>query len=184
MLVQYGGHSPHIKVKCPSCFCLLIHYWRQRPQPTGNVHPVSPVVSSPSLRDVVLVFQCPERHVICLNCFHRYCQTRLNERQFVHHPVIGYSLPCAGEGQGASAKGWVNRCEGNFWMFLFLVGCEDSLIKELHHFRILGEEQVISLHSTVQSSQWDVYLPRMPLLYPCVCLSMNGTSSTGQRSVC
>ncbi|KAI3363553.1 hypothetical protein L3Q82_012176, partial [Scortum barcoo] len=66
--------------------------------------------------DLVLVFQCSERHVICLDCFRRYCQTRLNERQFVHHPVIGYTLPCA-------------------------AGCVDSLIKELHHFRILGDDQ-------------------------------------------
>ncbi|XP_013882826.1 E3 ubiquitin-protein ligase parkin [Austrofundulus limnaeus] len=75
-----------------------------------------PCIGCTDIMDVVLVFQCPQRHVICLSCFQRYCQTRLNERQFVQHPVIGYSLPCA-------------------------VGCEDSLIKELHHFRILGEEQ-------------------------------------------
>ncbi|GLD56002.1 E3 ubiquitin-protein ligase parkin-like isoform X1 [Lates japonicus] len=68
------------------------------------------------LLDVVLVFQCSERHVICLDCFRRYCQARLDERQFVHHAVIGYSLPCA-------------------------AGCVNSLIKELHHFRVLGEEQ-------------------------------------------
>lgn len=50
-----------------------------------------------SLRDVVLVFQCLERHVICLECFRHYCQVRVNERQFVYDPAIGYSLPCAGE---------------------------------------------------------------------------------------
>ncbi|CAJ1066637.1 hypothetical protein NQZ68_029674 [Xyrichtys novacula] len=75
-----------------------------------------PCIACTDVMDVVLVFQCLERHVICLDCFHRYCQTRLNERHFVHHPVIGYSLPCA-------------------------AGCPDSLIKELHHFRILGDEQ-------------------------------------------
>lgn len=75
-----------------------------------------PCISCCDILDVVLVFQCAERHVICLDCFRRYSQTRLNERQFVSHPVIGYSLPCA-------------------------AGCRDSLIKELHHFRILGEDQ-------------------------------------------
>ncbi|XP_044069486.1 E3 ubiquitin-protein ligase parkin isoform X3 [Siniperca chuatsi] len=75
-----------------------------------------PCIACTDIMDVVLVFQCLERHVICLSCFRRYCQTRLNERQFVSHPVIGYSLPCA-------------------------VGCVDSLIKELHHFRILGDDQ-------------------------------------------
>ncbi|XP_036979070.1 E3 ubiquitin-protein ligase parkin [Acanthopagrus latus] len=75
-----------------------------------------PCIACTDIMDVVLVFQCSERHVICLDCFRRYCQTRLSERQFVSHPVIGYSLPCA-------------------------AGCDESLIKELHHFRILGDEQ-------------------------------------------
>ncbi|XP_004575395.2 E3 ubiquitin-protein ligase parkin isoform X2 [Maylandia zebra] len=75
-----------------------------------------PCIACTDVMGVVLVFQCSERHVICLDCFQRYCQTRLNDRQFVYHPVIGYSLPCA-------------------------VGCDDSLIKEVHHFRILGDEQ-------------------------------------------
>ncbi|XP_030012055.1 E3 ubiquitin-protein ligase parkin isoform X3 [Sphaeramia orbicularis] len=75
-----------------------------------------PCIACTDVMDVVVVFQCPERHVICLDCFRRYCQTRLNERQFVHDAVVGYSLPCP-------------------------AGCEDSLIKELHHFRILGDEQ-------------------------------------------
>ncbi|XP_072246566.1 E3 ubiquitin-protein ligase parkin [Leuresthes tenuis] len=75
-----------------------------------------PCIACTDVMDTVLIFQCSERHVICLDCFRRYCQTRLNERQFVCHPVIGYSLPCA-------------------------AGCNDSLIKELHHFRILGHDQ-------------------------------------------
>uniref|UniRef100_A0A3Q3QSW6 RING/Ubox-like zinc-binding domain-containing protein n=1 Tax=Monopterus albus TaxID=43700 RepID=A0A3Q3QSW6_MONAL len=56
-----------------------------------------PCIACTDVMDVVLVFQCPKRHVICLDCFRRYCETRLNERQFVHHPEIGYSLPCAGD---------------------------------------------------------------------------------------
>nr|XP_046258177.1 E3 ubiquitin-protein ligase parkin isoform X2 [Scatophagus argus] len=75
-----------------------------------------PCIACTDIMDLVLVFQCSERHVICLECFRRYCQTRLNERQFVYHPVIGYTLPCA-------------------------AGCVESLIKELHHFRILGDDQ-------------------------------------------
>ncbi|XP_032408695.1 E3 ubiquitin-protein ligase parkin isoform X4 [Xiphophorus hellerii] len=76
-----------------------------------------PCIGCTDIRDVVLVFQCSDRHVICLDCFQRYCQTRLNERQFIYDAVIGYSLPCA-------------------------AGCENSLIRELHHFRILGDNQV------------------------------------------
>ncbi|XP_029283026.1 E3 ubiquitin-protein ligase parkin-like, partial [Cottoperca gobio] len=75
-----------------------------------------PCIACSNIMPVVLVFQCSERHVICLDCFLRYCETRLSERQFVNHAEVGYSLPCA-------------------------AGCVDSLIKELHHFRILGEDQ-------------------------------------------
>lgn len=66
--------------------------------------------------DVVVVFPCSERHVICLDCFRGYAQARLDERQFIQDPQLGYTLPCP-------------------------AGCEDSLIKELHHFRIMGQEQ-------------------------------------------
>lgn len=73
-------------------------------------------IACTDIMDLVLVFPCAERHVICLDCFRGYCQSRLNERRFIPHPHIGYSLPCA-------------------------VGCADSLIQEIHHFRILGAEQ-------------------------------------------
>ncbi|XP_061084125.1 E3 ubiquitin-protein ligase parkin isoform X1 [Conger conger] len=83
---------------------------------TANIRGV-PCIACTDVTSPVLVSQCPERHVICLDCFHTYCVTRLQERQFVHDPEIGYSLPCA-------------------------AGCANSLIKEVHHFRALGEEQV------------------------------------------
>ncbi|XP_065446454.1 E3 ubiquitin-protein ligase parkin isoform X1 [Chrysemys picta bellii] len=73
-------------------------------------------ITCTDIRSPVLVFQCLHRHVICLDCFHLYCVTMLNDRKFIHDPVLGYSLPC-------------------------VAGCPDSLIKELHHFRVLGEEQ-------------------------------------------
>ncbi|XP_037673605.1 formin-like protein 16 [Choloepus didactylus] len=55
----------------------------------------------------VLVFQCSSRHVICLDCFHLYCVTRLNDRQFVLDPQLGYSLSCVGTtlNQGTSSSG-------------------------------------------------------------------------------
>ncbi|XP_053088872.1 E3 ubiquitin-protein ligase parkin isoform X1 [Pangasianodon hypophthalmus] len=81
----------------------------------SNVRHV-PCIACTDVVSPVLVAQCAERHVICLDCFHMYCVTRLSERQFIHDPVVGYSLPCA-------------------------AGCSDSLIKELHHFRVLGDEQ-------------------------------------------
>uniref|UniRef100_W5L8X1 E3 ubiquitin-protein ligase parkin n=1 Tax=Astyanax mexicanus TaxID=7994 RepID=W5L8X1_ASTMX len=81
----------------------------------GNVRHV-PCIACTDVMSPVLLAQCAERHVICLDCFHLYCVTRLNDRQFIFDPVVGYSLPCA-------------------------AGCPDSLIKEVHHFRVLGEEQ-------------------------------------------
>uniref|UniRef100_A0A3P8UV00 E3 ubiquitin-protein ligase parkin n=1 Tax=Cynoglossus semilaevis TaxID=244447 RepID=A0A3P8UV00_CYNSE len=75
-----------------------------------------PCIACTDIMEVVLVFQCSERHVICLDCFRRYCETRLNERSFIQDAAVGYSLPCA-------------------------AGCADSLIKELHHFRVLGVNQ-------------------------------------------
>ncbi|XP_074844787.1 E3 ubiquitin-protein ligase parkin isoform X2 [Carettochelys insculpta] len=82
---------------------------------TTNRHCI-PCITCTDIRSPVLVFQCLHRHVICLDCFHLYCVTMLNDRKFIHDPALGYSLPC-------------------------VAGCPDSLIKELHHFRILGEEQ-------------------------------------------
>ncbi|XP_069792248.1 E3 ubiquitin-protein ligase parkin [Narcine bancroftii] len=75
-----------------------------------------PCISCTDIVDPVLVFPCVDRHVICLDCFHLYCVTRLNDRQFIYDTELGYSLPC-------------------------VAGCPDSLIKEVHHFRILGHEQ-------------------------------------------
>ena len=49
-----------------------------------------------SCRDPVLVFPCPDRHAMCLDCFEIYRTTKLNERQFVHNSELGYTLPCPG----------------------------------------------------------------------------------------
>ncbi|XP_038659451.1 E3 ubiquitin-protein ligase parkin isoform X2 [Scyliorhinus canicula] len=77
-----------------------------------------PCITCTDTADPVLVFPCVDRHVICLDCFHLYCVTRLNDRQFIHNPELGYSVPC-------------------------VAGCPDSLIKEVHHFRILGSAQFV-----------------------------------------
>ncbi|XP_041462571.1 E3 ubiquitin-protein ligase parkin-like [Lytechinus variegatus] len=64
----------------------------------------------------VLVFPCSAAHVMCLDCFSQYCRLCLNERRFIQSPQLGYTLPCP-------------------------AGCEDSLIKDTHHFLVLGKEQ-------------------------------------------
>ncbi|KAA0201623.1 hypothetical protein HAZT_HAZT007324 [Hyalella azteca] len=64
----------------------------------------------------VIVFECEASHVLCLDCFINYCLSKLSERQFTHDSEIGYTLPCP-------------------------VNCFDSYIKEVHHFRLLGDDQ-------------------------------------------
>lgn len=68
-----------------------------------------------NVSDPVLVFTCSSGHVICIECFIQYCLSRLNERRFVHDPVLGYTLPCP-------------------------AGCPESLITAVHHFRLMGAD--------------------------------------------
>ena len=62
----------------------------------------------------VLVFDCEDKHVICLDCFRIYAKSRLNERRFVLKDDLGYTLPCPFE-------------------------CRDSSVVELRHFKLLGD---------------------------------------------
>ncbi|EPQ07846.1 E3 ubiquitin-protein ligase parkin [Myotis brandtii] len=73
-------------------------------------------ITCTDIRSPVLVFQCNHRHVICLDCFHLYCVTRLNDRQFVHDPQLGYSLPCVGESRASpgGTPAW-NEQQGCWW---------------------------------------------------------------------
>ena len=66
--------------------------------------------------DPVVVFECGDRHVICVDCFTAYGNSKLNERQFVLDKEHGYTLPCP-------------------------ASCESSLITETRHFRLLGDRQ-------------------------------------------
>lgn len=67
--------------------------------------------------ETVFVFPCDEGHVTCLDCFRQYATTRLRERQFWQHPDYGYTLACP-------------------------IGCSNSFIKEIHHFRLLSDNLV------------------------------------------
>lgn len=75
-----------------------------------------PCLACTDVIDPVLVFACKDGHVTCLDCFRQYCSARLMDRQFISHPDIGYTLACP-------------------------VGCEDSFIEEIHHFKLLSNEQ-------------------------------------------
>lgn len=67
-------------------------------------------------RETVLVFPCEAGHVTCLDCFREYCTVRLNERRFEFDEEY-YTLSCP-------------------------AGCPNSYIHEVHHFHLLGVEQV------------------------------------------
>ena len=41
---------------------------------------------------VVLVFECEDQHVICLQCFGVYAKGRLNERQMIADPDLGMEI--------------------------------------------------------------------------------------------
>ncbi|CRL03427.1 CLUMA_CG016236, isoform B [Clunio marinus] len=75
-----------------------------------------PCLACGDVNDPVIVFPCAAGHVSCLDCFQLYCSSRLQDRQFMPHPDIGYTLPCP-------------------------VGCENSFIEEVHHFKLLSKEQ-------------------------------------------
>ncbi|XP_015928640.2 E3 ubiquitin-protein ligase parkin isoform X1 [Parasteatoda tepidariorum] len=75
-----------------------------------------PCIACTDTREIVLVFPCTSGHVICVDCFRLYCLSRLGERRFIQDSTIGYSIDCP-------------------------AGCSDSLIKEPHHFKLLGEEE-------------------------------------------
>lgn len=73
-----------------------------------------PCLACTEVNNPVLVFECPSRHVICVDCFGDYSRSRLNERQFVLDLDLGYTLPCP-------------------------VNCENSLVKETRHFKLMGD---------------------------------------------
>lgn len=75
-----------------------------------------PCLSCFEREDLVLVFPCATGHVICLECFRTYLRTRLLERRFVRDERVGFSVDCP-------------------------VGCEASLIEEVHHFRVLPADE-------------------------------------------
>lgn len=73
-------------------------------------------ISCTDISEVVLVFPCIAGHVTCLDCFRQYCLSRLMDRQFILHEKYGYTLACP-------------------------VGCENSFIKQTHHFKLLSKDQ-------------------------------------------
>ena len=65
--------------------------------------------------ELVVVFECVVGHSMCIACFVTYIRDALNHRNFKKHPQYGYTIQCPD-------------------------GCADSEVKEIHHFRIIGEK--------------------------------------------
>lgn len=76
--------------------------------------PAVPCLACTDVSSPVVVFECVDAHVMCLDCFVTFCVSRLNERQFIQDLSLGYTLPCP-------------------------IGCPDSLIREVHHFKLMGD---------------------------------------------
>lgn len=80
-------------------------------------------------------------------------------------------------------------------LLLCLAGCNSSLIKEVHHFRILGEHQVgyllfcrhrkcVKYLNQCDNSFLSLIAPSPDSCQMCLCLSMSGTSSMVLRNAC
>lgn len=74
-----------------------------------------PCVICDETKNPVIVFLCPKRHIVCINCFVIHGIIKLEERDFVLSTHFGYTLMCP-------------------------AGCADSFIVDPHHFRLLGSE--------------------------------------------
>lgn len=73
---------------------------------------------------------------MCMDCFRTYGITKLNDRQFVETRDAGYTLACP----GMQIAWWFNV--NKQILSVSIAGCEDSHIKEAHHFRLLGDSEV------------------------------------------
>ena len=63
--------------------------------------------------ELVMMFPC--HHCVCVECFQQYCKDKLITRRFDNDATIGYTIKCP-------------------------AGCPGSEIREVHHFRVLGQE--------------------------------------------
>ena len=130
-------NSDTIRGKCNSLNCggrYADFYFRCNEHENGVIEERQFVIPLPLLRtnmqdvpclactdvcDVVMVFPCPQSHVICTQCFSLYCHTKLNCRQFILKDNIGYTLTCPGLGES----------------------CDSTFINEVHHFMVAGKVQ-------------------------------------------
>ena len=58
--------------------------------------------------------------MLCIDCFLQYCEVELTSRKFEENREAGYTVRCPAK-------------------------CDGSQIKESHHFRIMGKENVMKI---------------------------------------
>jgi len=78
-------------------------------QVRGNLA-LEPCLACTDTCDTILVYTCT--HVTCTDCWADYARSRLNDRQFLLDPDLGYTLGCP-------------------------MGCEQSLVKQPEHFKLM-----------------------------------------------
>lgn len=97
----------------------------------------------------MLVFPCQIQHTICVDCFVRYCSVYLNERRFIQTEEHGYSIACPGNfGKQLNefVTCWSLVSDVTHTMLIIVIfftdDCQTSFIKDPHHFRLMGDDQV------------------------------------------
>jgi len=122
--------SPHTDIsgQCQECHATRPHFYMRcsagHPGGEGAVvlrhvqgnHRRVDCIICGDIMSVILIFPCPDGHVICLQCFRQYGASSLSERRFTAHREYGYTLPCP-------------------------AGCEGTYIEETHHFLVMGKDR-------------------------------------------
>ena len=78
-------------------------------QVRGNLA-LEPCLACTDTCDTILVYTCT--HVTCTDCWADYARSRLNDRQFLLDPDLGYTIGCP-------------------------MGCEQSFVKQPEHFKLM-----------------------------------------------
>ena len=119
----------HIRGRCNnnSCKCNVAEfYFKCAMHHTSNEDTLVPLymicsnnvgvecITCATETELVVVFDCDVGHSMCIACFVTYIKDALNHRNFKEHPQYSYTIQCP-------------------------AGCADSEVKEIHHFRIIGE---------------------------------------------
>lgn len=86
-------------------------------QVRDNIHR-KPCMKCAKTEDIVFRFACTQRHIMCLNCFSKYCQQMMSADNFHGFNDMGYSVGCPGRGRD----------------------CANTPVPDPHHFKIVDDD--------------------------------------------